>query len=57
VRGRWLPGTVLAWGERTESPLWEGRRDGAAYVCRRFVCRSPALEPTTLGEELPDPGS
>jgi hypothetical protein len=57
VRERWLPGAVLAWGERTESPLWEGRRDGAAYVCRRFVCRSPATEPTTLRGELPDPGS
>jgi len=57
VRGRWLPGAVLAWGERTSSPLWEGRRDGAAYVCRHFVCRAPATDPATLGEELPDPGS
>jgi uncharacterized protein len=57
VRGRWLPGAVVAWGERTGSPLWEDRRDGAAYVCRRSVCRSPATEPTTLEAELPDPGS
>jgi uncharacterized protein len=57
VRGRWLPGAVLAWGEPTTSPLWEARRDGAAYVCRHFVCRSPVTEPGTLGGELPDPGS
>ena len=57
VRGRWLPGAVLAWGERTDSPLWEGRANGAAYVCRRFVCRTPAADPTTLGAELPEPGS
>jgi hypothetical protein len=57
VRSRWLPGSVLAWGERTDSPLWEGRRDGAAYVCRRFVCRAPAEDPGTLEAELPDSGS
>jgi uncharacterized protein YyaL (SSP411 family) len=57
VRRRWLPGAVLAWGERTASALWEGRTDGSAYVCRRFVCRSPAGDPTTLEAELPDPGS
>jgi uncharacterized protein YyaL (SSP411 family) len=57
VRERWLPGAVLAWGERTGSPLWADRPDGAAYVCRRFVCRSPATEATTLAGELPDPGS
>ena len=57
VRERWLPGAVLAWGERTGSPLWADRPDGAAYVCRRSVCRSPATEATTLSAELPDPGS
>jgi hypothetical protein len=39
---RWLPGAVLAWGERTGSPLWEGREDGLAYVCEAYACRRPA---------------
>ena len=42
VRRRYEPTAVLAWGERTGSPLWQGRRDGQAYVCRRFVCQAPA---------------
>src|SRR5690606_9378827 len=35
------PEVVLAWGERTDPPLWQGRDDGRAYVCRRSVCRRP----------------
>jgi uncharacterized protein YyaL (SSP411 family) len=42
VRAAWRPRSVLAWGERFDSPLWEGRPDdGKAYVCRGFVCESP----------------
>ncbi len=42
VRSAWRPRAVLAWGERFDSPLWEGRPDdGKAYVCRDFVCESP----------------
>ena len=37
VRSRWLPDTVLAWGEPTSSPLWN--KPGAAYVCRHYACR------------------
>jgi uncharacterized protein YyaL (SSP411 family) len=47
-----LPGAVLAWGERYPSPLWEGRDDGAAYVCRDYACRLPATDATTLAEQL-----
>ena len=42
VRERWLPGAVLAWGEPTASPLWEGRDGDRAYVCRNYACRLPA---------------
>ncbi|MDZ7734076.1 MAG: hypothetical protein U5R31_14275 [Acidimicrobiia bacterium] len=42
VAGRHLPNAVLAWGERFDSPLWEGREDGLAYVCRDFTCGRPA---------------
>ncbi len=47
VQRRYLPASVLAWGEPTSSPLWEGRGDARAYVCRNGTCRSPA---TTLEE-------
>ena len=47
-----VPGGVLAWGERYESPLWDGREDGAAYVCRSYACGLPADDPTTLADQL-----
>jgi uncharacterized protein YyaL (SSP411 family) len=39
---RYLPNAVLAWGEPFDSPLWEGRDQPAAYVCRDFACGLPA---------------
>ncbi len=41
ARATYLPNAVLAWGEPYESPLWEQRRDGFAYVCRDYVCAAP----------------
>jgi uncharacterized protein len=52
VRRRWLPNAVLAWGERHESPLWEGREDGRAYVCRGYTCQLPATTPDELAAQL-----
>ncbi len=56
VRGRWLPGAVLAWGEPTHSPLWKGRGEvggrGLAYVCRNYACRLPADDTDTLSSQL-----
>ena len=55
VQRRYLPNAVLAHGERYESPLWESRSDGLAYVCRNYACQAPtddvdalirALEPS-----------
>jgi uncharacterized protein YyaL (SSP411 family) len=41
VHQRYLPDAVLAWGERFDSPLWEERRDGYAYVCHDYACEAP----------------
>ncbi len=41
VLARYLPDAVVAWGERYDSPLWDGRRDGLAYVCHDYVCEAP----------------
>jgi uncharacterized protein YyaL (SSP411 family) len=48
----WRPDLVLAWGEPYESPLWESRRDGLAYVCRDYVCEAPVDTPEALYEKI-----
>jgi uncharacterized protein len=55
VQRRYLPNSVLAWGERFDSPLWEGRDRPAAYVCRGFVCGVPAESEEDLTEQLDAP--
>jgi uncharacterized protein len=52
VHRRFLPDAVLAWGERYDSPLWYGRDDGLAYVCRNFTCQLPAPDEPTLTAQL-----
>jgi hypothetical protein len=42
----------MASGERTGSPLWEGREDGLAYVCRHYACREPAADRDALVIQL-----
>jgi uncharacterized protein len=42
VQSRWLPNAVLAWGKPYDSPLWEHRADGFAYVCQHYACQIPA---------------
>ena len=54
VHDRWLPRAVVAWGERYPSPLWEGRDDGRAYVCRNYACGLPAEDPAELVRQLAD---
>ncbi len=46
------PNVVLAWGEQYHSPLWEGRREEMAYVCRRYTCLLPADDVATLRAQL-----
>ncbi|MDQ3543227.1 MAG: thioredoxin domain-containing protein [Actinomycetota bacterium] len=52
VNERWRPNVVLAWGQRYDSPLWEGRRDGLAYVCEHFACQAPQDSPEGLRQQL-----
>jgi len=51
------PNAVLAWGDRYDSPLWEGRDDpvdgtGLAYVCRGYTCQAPLTDAAALREAL-----
>jgi len=48
----WRPDTVLAWGEAYNSPLWQDRADGYAYVCRNSVCQLPQDSVQGLAEAL-----
>jgi uncharacterized protein len=56
VQGAYRPEVVLAWGERYDSPLWEGREGdgegGLAYVCRNWACQAPVAEPAALATSL-----
>jgi uncharacterized protein len=52
VHAAYLPASVLAWGERFPSPLWDGREDGLAYVCRHYTCQAPVSEPAALEQQL-----
>ncbi len=48
----WRPDTLTVWGERHDSPLWDGRSDGHAYVCRNGVCDLPVSTPEALYEKI-----
>jgi uncharacterized protein YyaL (SSP411 family) len=52
LRGRWLPTTVIAWGERYDSPVWQERKEGLAYVCREWSCLAPSTDPQSLVDSL-----
>ncbi|MBV8162618.1 MAG: thioredoxin domain-containing protein [Acidimicrobiia bacterium] len=52
VQERYLPNAVVAWGERYDSPLFEGRGDGLAYVCRNYTCQLPAADVDALLGQL-----
>jgi uncharacterized protein YyaL (SSP411 family) len=52
VMQRFLPNAVLAWGEPYESPLWENRPPGFAYVCRDYACQAPVDDPESLVAQL-----
>jgi uncharacterized protein YyaL (SSP411 family) len=52
VRRRWLPDSVVAWGESDGSALFADRPDRSAFVCRGFTCDAPAGDVATLGAQL-----
>ena len=53
VNERWRPDVVLAWGEPYDSPLWDGRVDGLAYVCEHYACQAPQDTADGLRAQLP----
>lgn len=52
VKKLWLPTAVIAFGEPYESPLWQDRRPGFAYVCQNYVCSAPVTTVEQLQEAL-----
>ena len=52
LQSQWLPTVVLAWGEPFDTPLFADRRDGLAYVCRRYACHAPATSRDELVTSL-----
>ena len=48
----WRPNAVVVWGERYDSPLWEQREAGNAYVCHDGVCDLPVSTPEALYEKI-----
>jgi len=52
VQRRFLPYGVLAWGEPYDSPLWQNRSAGFAYVCRDYACLAPASTVEELEQRL-----
>jgi uncharacterized protein YyaL (SSP411 family) len=55
VQAAYRPNVVLAWGEPYPSPLWEGRDEGRAYVCRDYACQAPVTETGALEAQLAGP--
>ena len=52
VQRDYRPETVLAWGEPYDSPLWEAREPGRAYVCESFACKQPVDTPEALAAQM-----
>jgi uncharacterized protein YyaL (SSP411 family) len=48
----WRPDLVLTWGERYDSPLWNERSDGFAYMCRNSSCELPVNTVDGLYEQI-----
>ena len=53
AQARYLPHSVLSWGDPLDSPLWEGRASAAAaFVCQNSVCELPADSAEELAAKL-----
>ena len=52
IRRRYLPNAVVVYGERFDTPLWEGRTGEQAYVCENYACGLPINEPAELSAHL-----
>lgn len=54
--GRYLPNTVVLWGEPFTSPAWEGRGGDQAYVCRNYTCALPTVDREVFDAQLSELG-
>ena len=52
ARRRYLPNSVLVYGEAFDSPAWHGRTGDQAFVCRNYTCGLPTDNASTLAEQL-----
>ena len=52
VKKQWLPNAVLSFGEPIDSPLWQNRPSGFAFVCQNYVCSAPAKSIAELDQAL-----
>ena len=52
VKKQWLPNAVLSFGEPIDSPLWQNRPSGFAFVCQNYVCSAPAQSIAELDQAL-----
>jgi uncharacterized protein YyaL (SSP411 family) len=52
ARRRYLPNSVLVYGEPFDSPAWHGRTGDQAFVCRNYTCGLPTDNASTLAEQL-----
>ena len=52
VKKQWLPNAVLSFGEPIDSPLWQNRPSGFAFVCQNYVCSAPAQSIAELDRAL-----
>lgn len=52
IKKNWLPTAVVVFGESFDSPIWQNRRPGFAYICRDYLCNAPTSTIDELGEAL-----
>lgn len=52
LKKRWLPTCVTAFGDPFDSPIWQNREPGFAYICKGFTCLQPLSNPNELNTTL-----
>jgi hypothetical protein len=56
ARRRYLPNSVVLWGEPFDSPVWEGRAGDQAFVCRNYTCALPTTDAEVFEAQLSELG-
>ncbi|CAG4903619.1 unnamed protein product, partial [Acidithrix sp. C25] len=52
VRSQYIPNLYITYGSGGIGPLWEGKVDSYAYLCKDFTCSAPTNDPKSLAEQL-----